>query len=99
MPGNNEIKVVRSHVYVKEPDRYRGTQAVVICNDGVEYGARLINRYRNRDRYQRLTKSAHWLAWDVFNELNEWAAILGKAAEELRHKVRFSEELQSAREL
>jgi hypothetical protein len=89
-PGDNEIKVVRSHVYAKETNPDVGRQALVICNDGVDYGAHLIGRCLDWERSRRLRSTTHWLVWDVFSELNDWALILAKAAEELKHKVRFS---------
>jgi hypothetical protein len=57
---------------------------------GVDYGAHLIGRCLDWERSRRLRSTTHWLVWDVFSELNDWALILAKAAEELKHKVRFS---------
>lgn len=68
--------MARTHLYVAMDDHQTSCNyGAVICND-IDYAERLIDRCQSNSRSERLSDTVHWLAWDVYHELNNWPAIL-----------------------
>lgn len=87
-PDNRVIQLARTHLYVID-HALTCSYGVVICDD-IEYAASLITRCRSSYRSKRLLHTVHWLAWDLYHELNRWPDILKVSIDQL-----LREELRS----